>query len=148
MFELAGFCLSFDFRPGFFDVVAGAVVSGVIVPGAMVSVFGFLVLLCFRVRALPVPAVPNEKDRFSPGTVISVTRSPILRTRSETAGRAGGGLGPGVGGVKSPNIIVAPVYPQVVTAATRPDCVVDPAVNVKLFPVIANVASPVKEASG
>jgi len=67
------------------------------------------------------PAELNENDRFSPGTLINVTRSPILRTRKETAGRAGGGFGLGVTGARSPNIIVAAVYPHVVTAVTRPD---------------------------
>jgi hypothetical protein len=56
-----------------------------------------------------LPADPKEKDRVSPGTVVRVTRSPIFRTRTETAGKAGGGFGPGVGDVKSPNIIAAAV---------------------------------------
>lgn len=105
MFELAGFD-GLDVRPGFFDVVAGAV-SVVVVAGAIASVFAFV--LCLRGLRFVVPAVPNENERFSPATVINVTRSPILRTRSETAGKAGGAVGPGAGGVKSPNIIVAPV---------------------------------------
>ncbi|MDX6406440.1 MAG: hypothetical protein QOH70_3895 [Blastocatellia bacterium] len=104
-------------------------------------------VLCLR-TGLAAPTDPNENDRFSPGTVIRVTRSPTFFTRTETAGMAGGGFGLGVGGVRSPNIIVAPVYPQVVTAVTRPDWVVDPAVRVKLFPVIVSVASPVRLASG
>lgn len=146
MFVLAGFCLPDDLRPGFF-VVAGGASGAVVVAGAIASVFGLLVRLC-RGLDLAVPAVPNENDLFSPGTVIRVTRSPVLRARSETAGRAGGGFGLAAGGVRSPNIIVAPVYPQVVTAVIRPDCVVDPAVKLKLFPVIVSVASPVNEASG
>ena len=70
-------------------------------------VFGFA--LCFRGVVFIGPADPNVNDRFSPGTLINVTRSPILRTRTETAGSAGGGFGLGVTGVKSPNIMVAPM---------------------------------------
>jgi hypothetical protein len=107
MFVLAGFCLPDDLRPGFF-VVAGGASGAVVVAGAMASVFGLVVRL-WRGLDLAVPAVPNENDRFSPGTVIRVTRSPIFFARSETAGRAAGGFGLAAGGVRSPNIIVAPV---------------------------------------
>ena len=106
MFALAGF-LPDDLRPGFF-VVAGGPSGAVVVAGAMASVFGLPIRL-WRGLDLGLPAVPNENDRGSPGTVIRVTRSPIFFARTETAGRAAGGLGLGAGGVRSPNIIVAPV---------------------------------------
>src|SRR6266446_3600448 len=70
---------------------------GGVVVGAVAPVFALPLLLCFR-GLLPVPAVPNENVLFSPGTLVSVTRLPIFRTRRDTAGKAGGGLRLGVGG--------------------------------------------------
>lgn len=46
---------------------------------------------------------------FSPGTLISQSLSPTFLARIEIAGRAAGGFGLGVGGVKSPIIIVTAV---------------------------------------
>jgi hypothetical protein len=55
---------------------------------------------------------------------------PTFFARRDIAGRAGGGFGPGGGGVRSPIIIVTPVYPQVVTAVMRPEWVSEPDVIV------------------
>ncbi len=106
MLVLPGFAFVLPLAGFFVVVVAGGVVD---VVGAVAVVVVLLLLLCFRGLGFIEPAVPNENDLFSPGTVISVTRLPIFLTRRETAGSAGGGLRLGVGGVKSPNIIVAPV---------------------------------------
>src|SRR5213075_2589724 len=78
---------------------------------------------------------------FSPGTLVSQSLSPTFFARSETAGSAAGGFGLGAGGVRSPIIMVTPMYPQVVTAVMRPACVSDPDVIVKLLPVIVSVVS-------
>ncbi len=106
MLVLPGFAFGLPLAGFFVVVVAGGVVD---VVGAVAVVVVLLLLLCFRGLGLPVPAVPNENVLFSPGTLVSVTRVPTFRTRRDTAGKAGGGLRLGVGGVKSPNIIVAPV---------------------------------------
>ncbi len=106
MLVLPGFGFDLPFAGFFVVVVAGGVVD---VAGAVAVVVVLLLLLCFLGLGFIEPAVPNENVLFSPGTVVKVTRVPIFRTRRETAGRAGGGLRLGVGGVKSPNIIVAAV---------------------------------------
>lgn len=88
-----------------------------------------------------LPLVLNQTDFGSPGTLVSVRWLPTFFARKDIAGKAAGGFGLGVGGVKSPIIIVTAVYPQVVTAVMRPECVSEPDVIVKLLPVIVSVAS-------
>jgi hypothetical protein len=46
---------------------------------------------------------------FSPGTLVNQSLSPTFLARSETAGSGAGGFGLGVGGVKSPIIMVTPM---------------------------------------
>ena len=87
------------------------------------------------------PPVVKETFFGSPGTLVKVKLSPTFLARNDIAGRAAGGLGPGGGGVRSPIITVTAVYPQVVTAVIRPECVSEPDVIVKLLPVTVSVAS-------
>jgi hypothetical protein len=130
-------CLSPDLdQDYFFGVVFGA---GVVVP-VVVVVFGFG--LCFRgFLFIPPPPVVNETFCGSPGTLVNVKLSPTFFARSDIAGSAAGGFGLGAGGVRSPIMKVAAVYPQVVTAVTRPVFVSEPDVIVKLLPVMVSVAS-------
>ena len=60
-------------------------------------------------RGLEAPPVVNETFIVSPGTLTNESLSPTFLARRDIAGNAGGGFGPGAGGVKSPNIIVTAV---------------------------------------
>ncbi len=66
------------------------------------------VALCFR-WGFAALAVVNEAVCGSPGTVVSVKPLPIFLARIDIAGWAGGGFGPGGGGVRSPIITVTAV---------------------------------------
>ena len=78
--------------------------------GGVVPVVVLAFDLCFRGLAFVMPPPEVNTTLFgSPGTLVSVKRSPTFLARSDIAGRAGGGFGPGGGGVRSPIITVTAV---------------------------------------
>ena len=86
------------------------------------------------------PPLVNITFSGSPGTLVNVRLLPTFLARSDIALFIEP-ADPGAGAERSPIITVTAVYPQVVTAVMRPECVSDPEVIVKLLPVMVSVAS-------